>query len=407
MRTISILAVAALFSAPAKAEAAPAIYEKCDTVYSCFNYKDQECYWRCIDVVNWSANDSIWTWTGGTYNHTLTGTAFDKSGHAGVGYAISPIIDLGNLSTAYVSFNHAAKYQKTLRDLCKFCVWVEGSAEEKYLEIPNWTSGGAWKWCNSGYIDVSEFCGKKVQFGFRYESVEGGNDSWQLNTFVVTTSVPQLASDIIYAGLPADSWVGYYEWDVINLMATDGGADVWSSYCNDMGFFARGTAYTDASHEALAYFRSPEIDLTGVEQCSVSFDHAARYQTTIRSLCKACVWLDDNLDQPILLDIPVWPEAGGWGYVNSGKIDLTPYCGHKIRFGFRYKSTDAGADTWNLRNVVVRNEGSAAVNTVNAESAAANREVYDLNGVKTDAEAVAPGYYIVKEGDAVSKQLLR
>lgn len=405
MKKLCLLAFAGSCAMAASAENAADVYSKCDTVYSALRYNEAVTDWRSSDIVNWSENDSIWGWVGGSYNHYLIGTTYDSKGHAGIGYALSPIIDLGNLPAAYVSFNHAAKYQQTLRDLGRLCLWVQGSVVERPLEIPVWPDGGSWKWCNSGYINLSEFLGKKVRLGFRYESVEGGNDTWQIDNLVVTTSVPRLNPGVIYFGLPSDSWVGYHQWESLDINRPDAVSSVWGNYCGGDGFYARGTAYVSGSNEALAYFRSPEIDLTGVDRCSVSFDHAARYQTTLKSLCKACVWLDGNLEEPVLLDIPVWPKAGEWDDVNSGKIDLTPFCGHKIRFGFRYESTSAGADTWNVRNVVVRDEGSASLSVTETAPSEASRKVYNLSGIKADADL--PGYYIVREGASVTKQLLR
>ena len=53
------------------------------------------------------------------------------------------------------------------------------------------------------------------------------------------------------------------------------------------------------------------------------------------------------------LEIPTWPGTTSWAFVNSGEIDLSAYVGKKVQIGFKYESSDAGADTWEIKNVKV------------------------------------------------------
>ena len=54
-----------------------------------------------------------------------------------------------------------------------------------------------------------------------------------------------------------------------------------------------------------------------------------------------------------MLTIPTWPEAGAWTFANSGAISLEAYTGKKIQVAFKYGSTAAGADTWEIKNLVI------------------------------------------------------
>ncbi len=97
---------------------------------------------------------------------------------------------------------------------------------------------------------------------------------------------------------------------------------------------------------------SGEIDLTGYKTVSVKFDHAAKFQTTLRQLCGfvvreagATTWTE--------LTVPTWPEAGSWTFVSSGSIDLSAYAGKKIQIALKYASSTAGADTWEVQNLEV------------------------------------------------------
>lgn len=118
----------------------------------------------------------------------------------------------------------------------------------------------------------------------------------------------------------------------------------------------KGAGYLKASYKekkyCLSYFISPEIDLSKYRRASLSFMHAASFQTTLRSLCGVCVreaGTDTWTDVPVI----AWPEAGSWTFVNSGALDLTNFAGKKVEIAFRYGSSSAGADTWEIRNVLV------------------------------------------------------
>ena len=52
-----------------------------------------------------------------------------------------------------------------------------------------------------------------------------------------------------------------------------------------------------------------------------------------------------------MLTIPTWPEAGSWTFAASGSIDLSVYAGKKIQVAFKYGSSAAGADTWEIKNL--------------------------------------------------------
>ncbi len=102
-----------------------------------------------------------------------------------------------------------------------------------------------------------------------------------------------------------------------------------------------------------SYAVSPVIDLTGATGCAMSFDHAAKFQTTLRSMCGLVVREEGAKDwTPV--EIPTWPEAGAWTFVNSGSISLAAYDGKKIQIAFKYGSSADGADTWEIKNLAIK-----------------------------------------------------
>lgn len=94
------------------------------------------------------------------------------------------------------------------------------------------------------------------------------------------------------------------------------------------------------------------IDLKDKLEARVHFSHAARFQTTLRTLCGFAV-REEGQASWTELPIPTWPTAGSWTFVDSGFIDLSGFAGKKIQIAFKYGSDTNGADTWEIRNVTV------------------------------------------------------
>ena len=114
------------------------------------------------------------------------------------------MIDLTGQTEAKCSFDHAAKFQTTLRDLCGFAVREEGATTWTALTIPTWPDAGAWTFVNSGDIDLSAYDGKKIQVAFKYKSSADGADTWEIKNFKVnvkqSSGVAEIANDLkVYA----------------------------------------------------------------------------------------------------------------------------------------------------------------------------------------------------------------
>ena len=84
-------------------------------------------------------------------------------------------------------------------------------------------------------------------------------------------------------------------------------------------------------YDQVSYAESPVIDLTSASKATLTFDHAAKFQTTLKQLCGVVVRLEGATDWTELT-IPEWPAAGAWTFVSSGAIDLSAYAGKKIHF---------------------------------------------------------------------------
>ena len=161
-----------------------------------------------------------------------------------------------------------------------------------------------------------------------------------------TPVTPPAAGGTIYEGLTdnADGWT----YDNITVpSAVTKGLWQWDSQYKVLkaSAYVSGTAYPSE-----AYAISPEIDLTGMKTAKVSFEHAAKFQTTLKTLCGFAV-REVGTTTWTALTIPVWPESGAWTAVSSGDISLDAYAGKKIQVAFKYGSSAAGADTWQIKNI--------------------------------------------------------
>ena len=128
----------------------------------------------------------VWNWKNTKENYYLVGSCYiGGTAYAAKAYAYSPVVDLSDYTDAEFSFEQAAKFQTTLTDLCRVVVREEGG-EWNEIVPPTWPTAGNWTFVNSGSIDLSEWCGKKIQVGFKYESSADGADTWEINNAKLT-----------------------------------------------------------------------------------------------------------------------------------------------------------------------------------------------------------------------------
>lgn len=143
-------------------------------------------------------------------------------------------------------------------------------------------------------------------------------------------------------------------WTIENVTIPSAATYIWSwkTYQNK-GYLNASAFISNTAYEAEAYAISPVLDLSGATNVTVSFDHTAKFQTTLKDLCGFVV-REEGATEWTSLTIPAWPAAGGWDFANSGEISLEAYQGKKIQLAFKYGSSSAGADTWEIKNLIVK-----------------------------------------------------
>lgn len=195
--------------------------------------------------------------------------------------------------------------------------------------------------------DLVNYGGNTPEFtsGNYLISYNGRNDGLTSEPATGSYTIKMLSQELTQ--IPSD-------WTIDDVFLSSEISYVWSWHMYNEAGYLNASAYMNGTpHTATAYAISPEIDLTNATEASFSFEHAAKFQTTLRTLCGlvvrevgTTVWND--------LTIPVWPEAGLWAFVNSGEISLERYLGKRIQIAFKYGSSSDGADTWQIRNLVIK-----------------------------------------------------
>lgn len=207
----------------------------------------------------------------------------------------------------------------------------------------------------------------------------------------------------------ADSSMG--DWTIEDVTLPEAGTYVWSwkSY-NGMSYL-NGSAYISGTpYESLSYAWSPTVSLKDASSAKFSFEHAAKFQTTLRDICKVVV-KDVATGAVSEVAIPTWPGAGSWTFVDSGTIDLASFLGKEVNIGFKYASTTSGADTWEIKNAaLVVEKATSGMERLNIEEeddsflvevwgnnilAPQGAHIFDMNGREVSGENLSKGVYIV------------
>lgn len=138
--------------------------------------------WTIENIELPSGGSYVWSWREYKGNQYLNGSAYIKGvNYAAKAYAWSPEVSFADVETATLSFSHAAKFQTTCRELCMIAVKDMATGAIEDIPIANWQKPGEWEFVSSGDIDLSEFSGKKVKIGLKYESTASGADTWEIN----------------------------------------------------------------------------------------------------------------------------------------------------------------------------------------------------------------------------------
>ncbi|MDE5645047.1 MAG: choice-of-anchor J domain-containing protein [Muribaculaceae bacterium] len=291
--------------------------------------------------------------TTSAYLGTQTGGPYEN-------WLISPAIDMSKLTEKTLEFETMAAYAVENPENCLLEVYVmttdnpATSTSTRLNAVIAVPTGSAYTaWVKSGKLDLSSFEGT-VRIGWRYWSKEGGSGysaTYCLDNISVggatepETPVVPPAGGAVYEGLTTSA----EGWTYDNALLPSGVSSVWKW---DSNGYLKGTAFNGSAQDCESTACSPVISLAGLTGARVEFEHTAKFQTTLRELC-AFVVREAGTAEWTVVSIPTWPAAGSWTFVGSGSIDISAFDGKEIEIGFRYGSSTAGADTWEVKNVKV------------------------------------------------------
>lgn len=128
----------------------------------------------------------IWKFSS-SYGMVATGYAADAN-YDSDSWLISPVIDLSALTSAKLNFDQALNFfadLETAKTQATVNIREEGASAWTTLTIPTYPSALGWSFVATGDIDLSAFCGKKVQIGFHYTSTAAKAGTWELKNVTV------------------------------------------------------------------------------------------------------------------------------------------------------------------------------------------------------------------------------
>ncbi len=134
-------------------------------------------------------DDGVEVWTRSSkYGWTASGSIKNSSGtyvkHNAEGYLVTPTIDLGEYSSATLSFTHELNFCTSPTEYLSVEVRCDGDVTT--LSGFTWPAGTAFTSVQSGNISLDAFAGKSIQIAFHYTSTTSVSGTWEIENIAVT-----------------------------------------------------------------------------------------------------------------------------------------------------------------------------------------------------------------------------
>lgn len=196
----------------------------------------------------------VWTWDS---KYGMKASAFvNNTAYETESWLVSPLIDLGDAGSAFLSFDHACNKFTSIekaKEETSVRIRIQGGDWETFENVTYPTSL-SWNFVNSGSIDLAAYVGNIVQIAFVYTSTTTKAGTWEVKNVLV-----QEASDEPVV-LESISWSGYT-----------------TAYTVGDAFKKDGTVtatYSDGSTEdvsSAASFSTPDMSTAGTKTVTVSY----------------------------------------------------------------------------------------------------------------------------------------
>lgn len=150
---------------------------------------------------------------------------------------------------------------------------------------------------------------------------------------------------------------GQGEFTIENKTLPEDGSAVWTWETRSSNSYMKATSFkTDGfiNYSSESWLISPEIDLTKVENATLSFERVLYKVNNITIWAKESG--SENWNE---LDMPNKEITKSWTFQKSGDINLNNYKGKKIQIAFKYLATDQ-AGTFELKNFTIEDRAAGA-----------------------------------------------
>jgi hypothetical protein len=145
-----------------------------------------------------------YVWKADTKFGCLKASAFaNNTNNVAESWAVSPAIDLSEVSKATLTFRHAMNYVKAGEPKDYASVWVStdyagdvATATWTELTIATYPSGSNWTFVEAGDIDLTAYCGKKVYIAYKYVSTTAAAPTWEVDNMKVVAPVESGISSV-------------------------------------------------------------------------------------------------------------------------------------------------------------------------------------------------------------------
>ena len=146
-----------------------------------------------------------------------------------------------------------------------------------------------------------------------------------------------------------------------NVLLTGGLSYVWIPTAS---YGMKASAFVNQNNPSEAWLISPVVDLTEAEKPVLSFDQASKFGDLLNE-CFVMVSVDyeDDVTNCDWVHIPfnqdadgkyIIPDGSNWTFMSTGNLDLSAFAGQRVTIGFKYTSTATSATTWEIKNLVVK-----------------------------------------------------
>ena len=188
-----------------------------------------------------------------------------------------------------------------------------------------------------------------------------------------------------------------------------------SIWKQDSKYGWKGTAFSDKkNHVADAYLYLPEIDLTAYRHATLTINQAIHYAKgkALKYLSVEATVIDPETDEDIVSKLPdlAVPSKDSWDFADYD-LDLSQYCGGKVKLAFHYTSDDQIGPYWEIMKLnitgikVPTGINTPVITTDNRGEIDFNLpyQIFTIDGRQMTSTSGMKGVVIIKQGNATRK----